>query len=238
LKNNTPLPTAQIADSLQIPRSSTYKYISILKKYGFVDTKGRTGKYELGVRFLDYAAAVNSQVRLEGIALPYMKKLVQEAKESVILAVLDNEQARCIEGVAYGEGIIYNVRRGTYFPLHCGALAKVLLAYLPEKQIDSYFKKVKLIPYTHKSVTDPRQIKESLLEIKRKGFSYSDQEYYEGSRGIAAPIFDYSDQVISSLAIVGPVIRIKTNTVTRLKGLVIKCAKEISAKLKEYRFVA
>ena len=82
------LSVLDISKSLQMPRSSAYKYLAVLRDYGFVHYDKQARVYKLGLKFLEYTSLVQSQIRVDKIALPYMRKLSREVKETVTLAVL------------------------------------------------------------------------------------------------------------------------------------------------------
>ena len=93
------LGATEISDSLNIPRSTTYKYLSTLKEHRFLDYDAETNKFFLGFKFFEFGALVQSQITIDKIALPVMTKLHHEVHETVILSALVNNKAYCLERV-------------------------------------------------------------------------------------------------------------------------------------------
>lgn len=235
LKKHDMLNVAEISNSLKMPRSSIYKYLAALRKHGFVDYEKKTGAYKLGIKFLQYASLVRSQIRIDAVALPYMRKLANEVKETVILSILLNQVAYCVERVGYESGIIFSMQRGAHLPLNSGASAKVLLASLPDEEIDALLRETKMIAFTPNTITDRQKLKENLMKIRRDGYAYSDQEVDVGARAVAAPILNDELRLIAGLCVAGPVQRMDDLKIKKVTKLVIKYAKDISEDLTKQR---
>ena len=231
LKKHGMLNVAEISNSLKMPRSSIYKYLAVLRKHGFVDYEKKTGVYRLGIKFLQYASLVRSQIRIDVVALPYMRKLANEVKETVILSILLNQLAYCVERVGYESGIIFSMQRGAHLPLYSGASAKVLLASLPDEEIDALLRETKMIAFTPNTITDRQKLKENLMKIRRDGYAYSDHEVDVGARAVAAPILNDELRLIAGLCVAGPVQRMDDLKIKKVTKRVIKYAKDISEDL-------
>jgi len=230
LSNKSALGANEISDLLKMPRSTTYKYLSILKENRFLDYEGESGRYRLGFKFFELGAAVQSQFTIDKIALPVMKKLYNEIQETVILSALINNHAYCLERVGNENGMVYLLRSGSRLPIHCGALALVLLSFLEDDDIDMILKSSNLKKYTESTITDPIKIRERLHQIQKAGYVFSDEEVDVGVRALSAPIFDPLGKISAGLGIVGPTQRITDNKLDKIKDLVIQYAGEISRK--------
>ena len=69
--------------------------------------------------------------------------------------------------------------------------------------MEEIVRKVNFKQFTDKSITDFEAYKESLKEVRRKGYAVSYEEHTTGIFGIAAPIFDYSGQISMVIACIG-----------------------------------
>ena len=147
------------------------------------------------------------------------------------MAVLNNDMAMCIKGIESDFPVRLSISPGKLSPLHAGATARVLMAYLPPEEQDRIIEKG-LKRMTENTIIDPFELKRSFEEIKKNGFAYSDQELDSGARAIGTPVFNFFGEVIASLSIAGPIHRFTDRTVADHKDLVIDCAQRISAALR------
>ncbi len=231
IDKKTSLSAGDISDLLNMPRSTTYKYLAILIKNRFLGHDSKSGQYNLGFRFFEFGIAAQAQFAIDKIALPFMQKLFNEVKETVILSALINDKAYCLEKVGNESGIVFVMQRGSHLPLHCGASALILLALWDKKSAESFLEKAELKQYTDNTITDPVTLRKRLADIRKAGYAYSDQEVDIGGRAVAAPIFYQEGKVAASLGVVGPIQRMSNDRIEEIKELVINYANEITKKL-------
>ncbi len=81
-----------------------------------------------------------------------------------------------------------NLAVGSRLPAYCTSLGRVLLAYMSERELAAYFKRVTLRPVTHKTKTDRAQIEEALADVRKKGYAIVDEELELGLRSMSIPI--------------------------------------------------
>lgn len=231
LERKESLKFSEISQALDMPRSSAYKYLAVLREQGFLDFDDNTKRYRLGLKFMELGNLVKSQIRIDQVALPYMKELAHALKETVILSYLSSGVAYCLERVGPESGLLFSMQVGAHLPLYSGASAKVLLAQLPNSEIDEILKRVKLTPLTKNTITNPEKLKQNLNEIKTQGYSYSDQETDWGARGVGAPIVCAKLSIIAGLCVVGPTQRMEGKKLEKAKKLVAESALKVSREL-------
>jgi DNA-binding IclR family transcriptional regulator len=105
------------------------------------------------------------------------------------------------------------------------------MAYLPEEDWDLIVQKEGLKRYTPNTITNRNKLIAHLREIRKKGFTSSDQEVDRDVRAISAPIFNGFGEVAAGLTIAGPVYRINKKKISHQSRLVVEYAKKISSHL-------
>ena len=90
-------------------------------------------------------------------------------------------------------------------PLHYGMLGMVLMAGIESREVDRILGNCPLKAHTPFSITDADAFSLRLEEIRVQGYVIEKEEAVEGLFGIAAPIKDYSRQVVAALGIARPV---------------------------------
>jgi len=231
LSKKTNLTENDISSFMKMPRSTTYKYLSILRQYELLDYDSKSGEYRLGSKFFEFSEAFYSQSKIDKIALPFMKRLYNGVQETVILGVLSNNKGYCLEAVGKEDGLGFIVRRGSELPLHCGASGQLLLAFAGDEDIELFLETAKLKKYTNKTIADPEKLRKKLSAIKKAGYAYSEGELHAGGQAFAAPVFDHEGKVCASLSVAGPVQRMMNDKLEKIKNLVIKYANEITGQL-------
>lgn len=220
---------SDISRIMKIPRSTTYKYLSVLREFKLLSYDPKSKQYMLGSKFLQYSRAHYFDSRINEIALPYLKKLYDQIGETATLDVMANDEYYTSEMVQKGEGFGF-IAPPKDLPLHCGASGHVLLAFSGKEDIESYLKGSKLKRYTDKTITDKNGLKRRLSEIKQAGYAYTKGEVFEEGWAVAAPIFDHLDKIRASICVLGLIQ--KNDKTKQAKQAVVKYAKEITNNLR------
>lgn len=231
LERESAVTVNEITQALKMPRSTTFAYLAFLKKHGFINDSEEPGKFRLGLRFLEYAYTIKSQIPLTSIALPYMRRLAASVEETVGLSIPISKFSCMIERIQKGTGIIYTMRLGSHIPLHCGSASRTLLAFKPDDEIKKYIKETTLKSYNGKQIVDPEKLWDNLMKVRKWGYAYSDGEIEVGVRGVASPIFNHEDQVIAALVIAGPSTRMNKKKINTVKNKVIEATTKLSQEL-------
>jgi DNA-binding IclR family transcriptional regulator len=218
----------EISKQFKIPLSSTYKYLDILLKKGFLTKINNTKKYSIGLTIFKLGNLFSTNLGLTEYAIPHMRHLSESSGNTVMLTVVHGWESICIEKIESANRIKFTIDIGATLPLHAGASSKVLLAYQDERFISEYLKSIKLVKFTKNTITNPVYLKRDLETIRDKGFAYSDSEADVAVKAVSAPIFNHMRNILAGLAIVVPRERMSSDNFLDLIELVKTAAKKIS----------
>lgn len=188
--------------------------------------------YQLGPQSFGLANAIvaaQGAPDLSAVARPFLRQLVDEVGETVVLAVLGPERdaAIYVEKIEAVASIRFSAPLGSRVPLYATASGRVLLAFRPATEIDAYLAKTRLVKISPATVTGKRELKAILHEVREEGVAIIRGEVESEVYGFAAPIFDANGQLAAAAVIGAPASRgaIKENI---LKKAVKKTAEAIS----------
>ena len=192
----------ELSTHLGWSRSTTHALLSTLASEGFL-MQSKDRRYRLGWAVFELGSVFLSRLELREEALPVMRRLNQRFDEAVHLAVLDRGEAVYVEKVSSPKSVRIITRMGLRHPAHCTGVGKVLLAHAPE----TVLRDVPLIPYTAHTITDTQVFRQELERIRRVGVAYDREEAQVGLSCVAAPISDYTGEVIAALSMSLPTVR-------------------------------
>ncbi|HVA25020.1 MAG TPA: IclR family transcriptional regulator [Chloroflexota bacterium] len=225
------LSALEVSERLTMPRSTTYRYLQSLRSYGLVEDDSASGGFRLGPRVLQLARVARRGLALPEVALPCMRELAATTGEAVLLTRRSERQVVCVERVESHHRIRLSYERGTVLPPHAGASAKVLLAWLPDPELDELLCQAELTRYTERTVTDPIALRKELAAIRQAGYAVSNGEVDAGVRGVAAPIFRPEGQVAAGLSTVGPAFRLDDSALPGVVDATRRSAEAISQRM-------
>jgi DNA-binding IclR family transcriptional regulator len=70
--------------------STTHRIVSDLVKRGYLKQRQKRGKYTIGVKLLEFSAAIQVTLKIGDIATPYLQKLSKLTGEYAEVAILDS----------------------------------------------------------------------------------------------------------------------------------------------------
>ncbi|WP_425842316.1 IclR family transcriptional regulator domain-containing protein [Streptomyces fractus] len=123
-------------------------------------------------------------------AEPHMRSLSNTTQESSSLATLDGDEIVYLARVPSPRSVALTLNIGSRLPAYPTSLGRVLLAALPDAELNAYLAEAEFKPLTPHTITDPELLREALMQVRRDGFAVIDGEREEGVRSIAAPVRD------------------------------------------------
>ncbi len=195
-----------ISRSLGLNMSTTHRLLKTLERDGFVIQDPVSHQYLLGPVILQISSnPFIAHQRLVVSAQGEMERLRNLTGETVTINIRLGAQRICLEEIESNDNIKFTIGRGSMAPLYAGSAGKVLLAELPQKELELLLRNVDLRPIGPKTITDRSRLQKELGRIRREGHAVSLGEKLAGGRAISVPIKGYVCPV--SMTILGPEFR-------------------------------
>lgn len=212
----------EISTALGIPVSSLSYLLSTLVERGYLQRQGR--------RYTTGPGLERLQTRSSGFSLadrvePLVRTLRVQLNETVSFWVQHEWQVEPIATESSAQALRYAVDTGTRLPMHVVAAGKAILAALPEEELERYFAEAKLERFTPSSVTSAAKLRKQLADIRKTGFSFTDEEYSLGINGIGR-VVTIGDNLVGALSVAIPKVRNTPALEQRAKEL-LKCTAEM-----------
>jgi IclR family acetate operon transcriptional repressor len=222
----------KLSQEVKLPYSTVHRLLSTLAKRGYIQQESDRRKYALGPRVLVLGTAFLDTVELRQVALPHMLGLSQKTRETVNLVIWNGGAAVCAEKIDSPASVtVQQTQIGRLEPLHSSGLGKAIIAFLPPTELDEVLKHIDLVQYTENTLTSLKALKNDLEEIRQRGFAIDDEEGVLGVRCVASPIWNYREEVVGAVSLVGPSIRMSKKRVLELGRMVHAEAVNISQRL-------
>jgi DNA-binding IclR family transcriptional regulator len=231
LGEKTHFKISELARKLSLDRSTTYRILLSLEKCGLVEKDQKTGEYSLGLSTFEIGNTYWSQMDFIKIAKPLMTQLALTVQETVHLAVLSDTEIVYVDKVDSPRPLGVMSKIGQRGPVYCTALGKTLLAFQPEAEQSRIIHKIRLTPFTTKTITLKQRLMEELRVIRKQGYALDRREIEEDVECIGAPIRNHLGNVIAALSISGPQRKIATPQEKQFICDVVKTAALVSSKL-------
>jgi IclR family transcriptional regulator, pca regulon regulatory protein len=180
------LSLSDVARATGLTRAAARRFLLTLVKLGYVRNDGR--EFSLRPRVLELGYAYLSGLALPEVAAQYQEELVARLHESSSITILDGHHIVYVARVPTKRIMTVAISVGTRFPAYATSMGRVLLAALPEEELDRYLAEATFEKLTAHTVTSPARLRAIVREVAQQGYAIVDQELEEGLRAVAAPI--------------------------------------------------
>lgn len=206
LQERESIGVTELAAEIDRPQSVVHNHLSTLLELEYVVKSG--SKYEISLRFLERGEIVRNRMPLYTTGKPVIGKLAAETNELITLIVEEHGQGVYLEVDQSSSDIQYPAILGTRTKLHCSASGKTIMAHMPEDRVEEIIERHGLPAQTEATITSKEALYDELEAVRERGYAYDRQEFRDGMRSIAAPIFDESGDVLGALSVAGPTHRL------------------------------
>jgi IclR family transcriptional regulator, KDG regulon repressor len=225
------LPVSEIAAKTGLHKSTAHRILMALEYNEIIGQNQETGDYYLGLKLFKLGNQATARIQLREVARPYLIHLMEETKETVHLAVLDENQVLYLEKVEGPHALRMPSRVGRRIPTYCTSLGKAMLSCLDKQQVKQLLRGPRLKAYTSNTATNIDGLLGDLEKTRRRGYAVDNEEIELGLRCVGAPIRDYSGHMVGAVSVAGPSARMSQEKLLFFGAQVMKVAASISRDL-------
>jgi DNA-binding IclR family transcriptional regulator len=205
----TRLEPRAVAADLGMTAPTAYRLMKGMAEHGLLEQDGH-GHYRLGVTLLHLGSRVADGLEIRHVARPHLEWLRDRTQENAELHLRHGCSRVPVEVVPSQLNLRTMGQVGVPFPLHVGASAKVLLAWLDPDESEA------LARTSHGRhddgadgvAFDLARLARELDRVRQQGWACSDGEREVGVASVAAPVRDRFGMVVAALVLAGPSARL------------------------------
>ncbi|MBO6900428.1 MAG: helix-turn-helix domain-containing protein [Rhizobiaceae bacterium] len=194
---------SEVATATDLSRATARRLLLTLEREGYVQADGKL--FSLRPKVLELGLSALSSLDIWEIAQPIMNNLSERIQESVFAAVMDGyEVVYVARAASFNRMISIGIHIGSRAPVHCVSTGRVLLAALPDTELEKYFDTADLAPVTPYTQTSKMKLRDAIEQTRRQGWSLVDQELEVGLRSLSVPIRNRFGTTIAALNVCCP----------------------------------
>lgn len=203
-RHGRPMPLKDLSRAVSMPTGKAHPYLVSFGKVGFVVQDPQTGHYWLGPTAIQLGLVSLQMLNPVREASPDAERLAESTGHSVALAVWGNQGPTVVRLVDPIYPLHVNLRTGTVMSLAGTATGRLFAAYLPRKLIQSSMEEdYRRLGPDIATPLSPAEVETQLAEIRQYGLSRSVGNPTPGVNSFAAPVFDYSGNIVLSITLMG-----------------------------------
>jgi len=221
----------ELARAVGQPKTTVFRILATLTQEGYVQHAPGSDAYELTDR-INLLTRNRAEETVRQTARPFLGRLLARFEQTVNLGVLDRNQIRYIEIQEGLRSVHSSPTVNTFAPVHCTALGKVALAFLPPGEARRILEaNAPLQKFTERTITSARGLARELSRIRKQGFAVDHEEMERGEQCVGAPILGSNGELLAAFSISGPVSVLRGKTLREAAQALKQCTQTISSQM-------
>ncbi len=218
-----------LCKALDYPKTTIHRMLLTLLDNGYVIHEQSRGSYSLSFKLLSIGNSMLAKSSIVDIARPFCKKLRDTVNETVNLCIVSGKDILVIDKQTTNHTLRQDAIVGSSFPIRDSASGKIFLAFAEEMPqlfydyVNSSEKK--------ESPAQSSKLADELETIRKIGLAYDYEEVFSGVRCVAAPIFDYQENLVAAISVSVPSARLDEQLQEKLNKEISLTAQDISLRL-------
>ncbi len=222
----------EIRKGLGFSSNLVFRLTKALVAHGYVEREEPGPRFILSRKLLSLAQPKREERSLVQVAREPMRWLRDATGESAHIGVRSGFECIVLDRVVGPNPFKCYVEAGAHGPLHAGAPGKVMLAFLPAKELEATLRQMPLVSLTPHTITSRAVLARHLEEVRQRGYAMDLSETVEGHHCLGAPVFDADGRPLASIWITAPEPRLSQADAKRLAPHVIKAAQMVTEALR------
>lgn len=220
----------ELSRRANLPEASGYRLIQTLENIGAV-VRGPRGRYRTGLLMLTLSRNVTIGELLRDAAHGLMTEWSAHLNLTMHLGVLEQGMVTYVAKVAPPGVFAVHTRVGAQLEAYCSGLGKVLLAALPEEQMESVVMDGALVALTPHTITSHQALRAELKRVREQGYALDDRENQADMRCIAVPVKDRDGRAVAALSATDDAERMTQERQLEIRDVMFAVAAQLHQKL-------
>ncbi|MGW1071425.1 IclR family transcriptional regulator [Streptomyces sp. NPDC002537] len=218
----------QVAGRLDVHKSTALRLLRTLHEHGFV-YRQQDQRYRLGARLFALAQQAVEGLDVREIAHPHLVALNELCGHTVHLAVHQDDEVLHIDKVDSRYPVRMYSRIGKPVAITVAAVAKLLLADLPEPERRAVAERLDYPAYTARSTPNAAAFLRELATVRAQGWATDLGGHEESINCVGAPVRGVDGRVVAACSISAPNVVVTAAELLELLPLLRRTADAISA---------
>ncbi|MFD6419064.1 IclR family transcriptional regulator [Streptomyces sp. NPDC060194] len=222
-----PADLGAVADRLGVHKSTALRLLRTLNEHGLV-YRQTDQRYRLGARLIALAQEAVENLDVREIAHAHLRELGEAVGHTVHLAVYEDQEVLYIDKVESRYPVRMYSRIGKPVAITVAAVAKLLLADLPEPERRAVADRLDYPLYTPRSTPNAAAFLRELALVREQGWATDLGGHEESINCIGAPIRGADGRVVAAMSMSAPNVVVSADELLTLLPVLRRTADAIS----------
>src|SRR6266850_266313 len=211
--------------------STVHRLLATLEKRRFVQFDRYESKWHVGAQSFAVGATFARRRNFTAQAMPYLRKLRDQTRETANLAVVDDGSIIVLTLMESREIMRSLTKVGGRVAMVASGAGKAVLATYSDEDVNAIIRRQGMPRLTEKSIVRPSELFRELQAIRRQGYAVDDEEARMGLRCVAAVVYSDCSEPLAAISVSGMTSRVTDDRLPALGRTVHEVAAELTGVL-------
>ena len=215
--------------------STAHRLLTTLENRRFVQFDREASKWHIGAQSFVVGSTFMHRRNFAAQALPYLRKLRHQTRETANLAIVDDESIIVVSRIESREVMRSLTKVGGRVAMSVSGIGKAVLATYSDADVTAIIRREGMPRLTEKSIVRPGELFKELQIVRRQGYAVDNEEARVGLRCVAAVIFNDCSEPLAAISVSGMTDRLNDGRVPEIGAIVRQVAAELTSELRTTR---
>jgi IclR family acetate operon transcriptional repressor len=211
--------------------STAHRLLTTLEKRRFVQFDQTSSKWHVGAQSFAVGATFTRRRNFVAQAIPYLRKLRDQTRETANLAVVDDETLMLLVRLESREITRSVTKVGGRVAMVASGIGKAVLATYGDADVAAIIHRHGMPQLTAKSIVRAGELFKELQAIRRQGYAVDDEEARIGLRCVASVVYNDCAEPLAAVSISGLTSRVTDARLPEFGRAVREAAAELTLAL-------
>ncbi len=188
---------SEVARRVNLSPAAARRALITLTELGYVGSRDK--RFHLKPRVMALGSAFYFASRIDELLHPDLRELVNRYGDASSVGTLDGTDVIYVAHVSVQRARRAAAMVGARYPAHVTSMGRVLLAALPDAELELRLSCARMEPLTAKTLTDLDALRDELMSVRAQGFATTVDQLDYGITALAVPIRDTEGRTIAAL---------------------------------------
>lgn len=208
--------------------STVHRLLSALQVRRFVQFDQSDGMWHVGRGAFAIGSAFVRRRNFVGPALPILRRLRDQTRETANLGVADEGEIVFLTQVESREIMRAITRVGGRAPMVASSMGKAILSTYSDADVAAVVQRHGMRRLTGKSILRLSELREDLSRVRVRGYAVDDEEFLTGLRCVASVVYDDHGEALAAVSVSGLTARMPNDRVEALGEIVHHAALQLT----------
>lgn len=191
------LTMTEVAQRTGLTRAAARRYLITLVYLGYARQQDKL--FWLTPKVLRLGQSYLHSARLPRIVQPLLYRLAYSLGEAASAGVLEGDELVCVAAVTAGRVVSATLQPGTRVPAFFTANGRVMLASLPQVEVEQCLARLHIEPLTEYTIVNKDRLLLEIVRTRAQGYALINQELELGLRTLAVPLRNFRGEIVAAM---------------------------------------